>query len=497
MTVDDELASGDRLNIRVDRNLTNIYKERLPENLELEARVCSSRSPRLDFSMQDQKLSMTANSMKQASVRLLKLKPEFYTQLTDREFGMLQQKDFKADFIEKEILQKLHRAAGKSEQPRIAGSRTGIAPGVFRRFGPALRTIQCLPGHRPDAPARHHAPGPAGLPPPQHGHGHQGRPGTDPVLAVRQPQRQRPGQNPVLPQGIMARMPCPWENRPQTACCSATGRSRNPTWSWPRMPTTATWPWPGSTAGPPSDREVTDHRLQRPGFLQARRHGPYRRHRQGIRFGKGLLAKGDNGYPGDHRARIGRRSKPTRCSSTAWGGFHYEFKSDPAGKKGRYQIQVRVADTQSWQGQHARDHRLLPAEHLGNDDLRHGRALPVQRTRSAPGSAALTWPATPWPAMDSLIGWRLDQATAKVFAADGPGALSLRPRPRPGAKRPAAATETTSWMPSGKYTLAIPMSTFRQTNYPGRISIFPRPANRPKARNSPPGPSHCFSRASS
>ncbi len=96
IAVDDKLASGDRLSIRVDRNLTNIYKERLPENLELEANVCSSRSPRLDFSLKDNKLSMTANSMKQASVRLLKLKPEFYTQLTNRDFGMLQQKDFKA-----------------------------------------------------------------------------------------------------------------------------------------------------------------------------------------------------------------------------------------------------------------------------------------------------------------------------------------------------------------------------------------------------------------
>ena len=93
ITVDDKLVSGDHLRIRIDRNLTNIYKERLPENLELEADVCSSRSPRLDFSLQDNKLSMTANSMKQAGVRLLKLKPEFYTQLANRDFGMLQQKD--------------------------------------------------------------------------------------------------------------------------------------------------------------------------------------------------------------------------------------------------------------------------------------------------------------------------------------------------------------------------------------------------------------------
>ncbi len=33
------------------------------------------------------------------------------------------------------------------------------------------------------------------------------------------------------------------------------------------------------------------------------------------------------------------------------GGFHYEFKSDPAGKKGHYQIIVNVTDTQTWQGQ--------------------------------------------------------------------------------------------------------------------------------------------------
>ena len=35
------------------------------------------------------------------------------------------------------------------------------------------------------------------------------------------------------------------------------------------------------------------------------------------------------------------------------GGFHYEFQSDKSGKKGRYQVVVKVTDEQTWQGRHA------------------------------------------------------------------------------------------------------------------------------------------------
>ena len=157
ITVDDKLASGDRLSIKVDRNLANIYKERLPENLELEAHVCSSRSPRLDFSLQDNKLSMTANSMKQASVRLLKLKPEFYTQLTNRDFGMLQRKGFKTDFVEKEIRQNLTGLPEKLNNPALRDQELGSPLGFFailvQRYEPynACRDIALmrLPAYMP------------------------------------------------------------------------------------------------------------------------------------------------------------------------------------------------------------------------------------------------------------------------------------------------------------------------------------------------------------
>ena len=155
--VDNELASGDRLNIRIDRNVTNIFKEQLKEDLDIEANVCSSRSPHLDFSLRDKKLSMTAKSMKQASVRLLKLKPEFYTQLANRDFGMLQQKNFKSDFIENEILQKLTDLPEKSNNPALKDNELGSPLGFFgflvQRYEPynACRDIALmrLPAARP------------------------------------------------------------------------------------------------------------------------------------------------------------------------------------------------------------------------------------------------------------------------------------------------------------------------------------------------------------
>ena len=306
ITVDDKLASGDRLSIKVDRNLANIYKERLPENLELEAHVCSSRSPRLDFSLQDNKLSMTANSMKQASVRLLKLKPEFYTQLTNRDFGMLQRKGFKTDFVEKEIRQNLTGLPEKLNNPALRDQELGSPLGFFailvQRYEPynACRDIALmrLPAYMPQDLQVFH------------------RRNMDMVVKAGQGQTlywlydNRSGKGlgkiPVLPQG----------KRQGDAASRRIGRQRR---AGKRQGDPGVRPGLGQKCkgwrhGPGQDRPSApirpagqDHRVQRAGLLQARRHGPYRRHGQGIFFREDLLAESDFGFPGDHRDQTGKR----------------------------------------------------------------------------------------------------------------------------------------------------------------------------------------------
>ncbi|MDD8012272.1 MAG: Ig-like domain-containing protein, partial [Acidobacteriota bacterium] len=150
ISVDDELASGDRLSISVDRDLANTYKERLPDNLELEAQVCSSRSPRLDFSLREGKIALNARSMKRADVRLMKLKPGFYSQLHKRDFAIMKQGDFRAEFIEKEILQSLADLPEKTNSPHLHDDELGSPLGFFgvlvKRYEPynACRDIALM-----------------------------------------------------------------------------------------------------------------------------------------------------------------------------------------------------------------------------------------------------------------------------------------------------------------------------------------------------------------
>ena len=131
LTINEELSSADELNILVDKNLANIYKEQLPEKLNLKVRVCSSRSPRIHAAMQGKKLSVTMKSMKKAGIRLIKLKPDFITQLYKRDFGILQQKNFKDDFIEKEIFQDLENLPEKENNPALRDNELGSPLGFF------------------------------------------------------------------------------------------------------------------------------------------------------------------------------------------------------------------------------------------------------------------------------------------------------------------------------------------------------------------------------
>ena len=129
------------------------------------------------------------------------------------------------------------------------------------------------------------------------------------------------------------------------------GRSRNPTWSWPKIPNDGDMALARIDRRPASDREVritvfSDRDFYKPGDT--------------VHIG-GIVKEYASGKVSSPKATsasleiIGpdwQKVKSDTLQLDRWGGFHYEYKSDPAGKKGRYQIQVKVADTQSWQGQH-------------------------------------------------------------------------------------------------------------------------------------------------
>ena len=349
--VDDELASGDRLSIRIDRNLTNIFKEQLKEDLDIEVNVCSSRSPRLDFSLQDKKLSMTAKSMKQASVRLLKLKPEFYTRLTDLDFGILQRRDFKAEFIEKEILQKLTDLPEKSNNPALKDNELGSPLGFFgflvQHYEPynSCRDISLmhLPERMPPALQVFH------------------RRNMDMVVKAGQGQTlywlydNRSGKG-------LGKIPFFLKGSGKEALPLGESAGNGVLLSAREIQETDLITAKNTDAGdmalaridrrPPSDREVritvfSERDFYKPGDT--------------VHIG-GIVKEYASGKVSSPKATSAsleimgpdwQRIKTDTLQLNHLGGFHYDYNSDPAGKKGRHQIVVKVADTQTWQGQHA------------------------------------------------------------------------------------------------------------------------------------------------
>ena len=275
---------------------------------------------------------MTANSMKQASVRLFKLKPEFYTQLTNRDFGMLQQKDFKADFIEKEIRQNFTELPETLNNPALRDQELGSPLGFFsvlvQRYEPynACRDIALmrLPAYMPQSLQVFHRRNmdmvvKAGQ-------------GQTFILAIRQSDRQGPGKISFF-----------FKGKRQGDAAS------------------------GESAGNGvllSDREIQESDLV---LAKNAKDGDMalatidRRPASDREVKIIVFSERDFYKPGDtvHIAGIvkeytaGKISSPKTTSATLqitgpdwqqvktdtlqldrWGGFHYEFKSDPAGKKG-------------------------------------------------------------------------------------------------------------------------------------------------------------------
>ncbi len=347
--VDNELASGDRLSIRIDRNLTNIFKEQLKEDLDIEVNICSSRSPRLDFSLRDKKLSMTAKSMKQASVRLLKFKPEFYTQLMNRDFGMLQHRDFKAEFVEKEILQKLTDLPEKSNNPALKDNELGSPLGFFgflvQRYEPynTCRDIALmrLPERMPPALQVFH------------------RRNMDMVVKAGQGQTlywlydNRTGKGlgklPFFLKGSGTETLPIGEAAGNGVLLSNKGLMQSDL-------VVAKNPENGDMALARIDRQpIADREVRITVFSERDFYKPG----DTIHIG-GIVKEYTSGKVSSSKTTTAvleitgpdwQKVKADTLQLDHWGGFHYEFKSDPGGKKGRYQFTVKVADTQSWQDQ--------------------------------------------------------------------------------------------------------------------------------------------------
>ncbi len=349
LTIRDGLASGDALRVVVDGNLANVYKETLGNDLEIDGRVCSSRSPRIDFSLQEGKPAMSARSMKEAGVRLFKLKPGFRALLNEGGFGVLQRRGFRDEFLEKELQQKFAGLPEGANSPPLRDAELGSPLGFFaflvERREPYNACLDAgllrLPEADPPALEVFHRRGmdmviKAG--PDQTFFwlydNRSGRPlGDRPFFLERrdgEPQaigRTSAGGVLAIDRAIVSS---------DLVVASDAGRGDMALARLDREPA--------------RDRELrvavfSDRDFYKPGDTV---------HVAGIvkEYASGRISS-----PRTRSAAIEilgpdwQKVKSDTLELDALGGFHYAYRSDANGKKGSYQIQVRVADDGSWQGQ--------------------------------------------------------------------------------------------------------------------------------------------------
>ncbi|MBN2346938.1 MAG: carboxypeptidase regulatory-like domain-containing protein, partial [Candidatus Aminicenantes bacterium] len=346
----DELASGEALKIRIDKKLANIYTETLPESLQIEARVCSSRSPHMRFALEGESIALAAKSMKKADLRMIKLKPEFFVMLQQREYGILQQKDFREKFIEKELAQKLDNLPEKANAPALGVGELGSPLGFFaflvQRCEPynacgdlSLLRLPAVRRQKLQVFHRRHMDMVIKAAPEQTLYWlYENRSGE---LLGRKPfLLRRSGE--TMPRG---------ETDAQGVLVDEKGVKRDDL-------IIAQNPGDGDMAlariaqAPVAEREVrisifSDRDFYQPGDTV---------HIAGI---VKEYVSGKVSSPKASSASLEitgpdwQKVKSDRVQLDRWGGFQYAYSSDPAGKKGRYQIQVGFQDDRSWQGRHA------------------------------------------------------------------------------------------------------------------------------------------------
>jgi uncharacterized protein YfaS (alpha-2-macroglobulin family) len=461
VSIEDELASGDALSIEVDRNLLNVYKERLPEDLALAANVCSSRRPRLDLSLQQGRIRLDARSMRRADLRLLKLKPDFYAMLQWDDFAIMKQRDFRSRFIEKELLQSLENLPEKSSAPELRDDELGSPLGFFavlvKRYEPynACRDVALMRLPMADPPAlqvfhRRHMDMVV-----KHGQGQ----------ALYWLYDNRSGQ------GLGNRpfwLKEPGQEARQIGETAANGVLLSDTGIAPATLVLAKNPADGDMAlaridqAPPANREVriavySDRDFYKPGETV---------HIAGIvkEYVSGRIASlSGRSAALEISGPDWQKVKSDSLTLDAWGGFHYEFRSDAAGKKGQYQIRVSVADSQTWQGRRAitidyyQPNTLemkiagVSERHLFRDSFRAQLSGSYLAGNPMSGDR-FAYSLSPSPAG----GGAFASPGLKRFAFGLDSDLMQNDSPQQGDDKLDA---------SGQYALAIPMKAFSATNY--------------------------------
>ena len=351
LRIEDELASGDALNIQVDRGLGNAYREMLPEKLDLNGKVCSSRSPRLNVSMQGKKLSLTAKSMKRADIRLFKLKPDFFKLLEVRGFGILQQPNFKGEFIENELMQSLENLPEKVNSQALRDGELGSSLGFFgilvKRCEPYNACqdsrIMRLPAQMPPALQVFH------------------RRNMDMVAKAGQGQTlywlydnqtgKGLGKIPFFLKGY-GKETQPLGESAGNGVLLSDREIQESDLVMAKNTDAGDMALAQIDRRPPSDREIritvfSDRDFYKPGDM-VHIGGVVKEYASGkVSSPKVTSASLEISGPDWQRIRT------DTIQLDRWGGFRYEYKSESAGKKGRYQFTVKVADRQSWQDQHA------------------------------------------------------------------------------------------------------------------------------------------------
>jgi len=350
LVVHDLLASGDKLLVVVDGSLANAYGERLGEDLGIEARVCSSRSPRLAFFLRDGKPVLHAKSMKKADVRLFRFKPNFRALLRDRGLGVLQRREFQSELLERELLQSFSGLPEAATTYALRDGELGPPLGFFafltQRYEPYNACNDAgllrLPAVDPPALEVFH------------------RRHMDMVIKAGQRQTlfwlydNRSGRP-------LAGRPFFLERRDGSTLplgrASACGVLVADQALGPSDLVVARDSAQGDMALARLDREPAQNRELRVAVFSDR---DFYLPGDTVHVA-GILKEHEAGRISSPKARAAvieilgpdwQKVKSDRLEIDALGGFHYPYRSDANGKKGSYRIQVRAEDGGRWQGQH-------------------------------------------------------------------------------------------------------------------------------------------------